>query len=198
MKELKNVAWKPRAVMIASRDHLCINSTINELKGSLLNAACSSAQKGLNPCVYYKNKDQAHKKLSWDPMDIEDLHIAGKEGLFCPYFAMKERLSGADIIMMPYNYLIDQKIRENFDVNFTNSVIIIDEAHNIAKTCEDSSSFSIDTLTLDAALRELNDLKDVIRLNKDQNFESTEEGIEHLQLLTKTFKQFLQHHDFRK
>ena len=33
---------------------------------------------------------------------------------------------------MPYNYLIDEKIRENFEINYNNSIIIFDEAHNIA------------------------------------------------------------------
>jgi regulator of telomere elongation helicase 1 len=52
--------------------------------------------------------------------------------MICPYFANKDRSFGADIIFMPYNYLIDEKIRENFDINFANSCIIFDEAHNVA------------------------------------------------------------------
>ena len=85
----------------------------------------------MNPCMYFKNRDTAQKNLTWDPLDIEDLHKFAKEKLICPYFAMKDRAAGADIIFMPYNYLIDEKIRENFDVNFENSIIIFDEAHNI-------------------------------------------------------------------
>ena len=56
------------------------------------------------------------KKLSWDPYDIEELHQLAKEHQLCPYFANKDRSSGADIIFMPYNYLIDEKIRENFEI----------------------------------------------------------------------------------
>lgn len=33
--------------------------------------------KGLDPCVYYKNRDIAVKKLAWDPIDIEELHKQG-------------------------------------------------------------------------------------------------------------------------
>ena len=65
-------------------------------------------------------------------MDIEELHKIAKEKLVCPYFAMKDRTKGADVIFMPYNYLIDPKIRENFGINFKDSIIIFDEAHNIA------------------------------------------------------------------
>lgn len=51
--------------------------------------------------------------------------------MFCPYYASKDRASAADIIFMPYNYLIDEKIRENYEIDFKNSVIIFDEAHNV-------------------------------------------------------------------
>jgi regulator of telomere elongation helicase 1 len=45
---------------------------------------------------------------------------------------MKDRAAFADVIFMPYNYLINNKIRGNFEINFENSIIIFDEAHNIA------------------------------------------------------------------
>jgi regulator of telomere elongation helicase 1 len=130
-KELANTAYKPRTVLIASRDHLCVNSAVNMNKGFALNAACRSMQKAINPCLYFKNRDSSQKTLKWDPMDIEDLHKEAKSKCFCPYFAMKDRAAGADVIFMPYNYLIDEKIRENFNFKFDNSIIIFDEAHNI-------------------------------------------------------------------
>jgi hypothetical protein len=49
-------------------------------------------------------------------MDIEELHRMTDIHKFCPYYAMKDRIGGADIIFMPYNYLIDEKFRENFDI----------------------------------------------------------------------------------
>lgn len=51
-------------------------------------------------------------------MDIEELHKVGRDMNFCPYYAMKDRAPGADVVFMPYNYLIDEKIRENFEINF--------------------------------------------------------------------------------
>lgn len=74
--------------------------------------------KGLDPCIYYRSRDLAVKKLPWEPLDIEELHKQGLEYMLCPYFANKDRSTGADIIFMPYNYLIDEKIRENFQINY--------------------------------------------------------------------------------
>jgi len=82
-------------------------------------------------------------KLDWEPHPIEELHKIAKEEGFCPYFLSKDRALAADVILMPYNYLIDEKIRENYEVQYSNSVIIIDEAHNIAPCAEDVSSFEL-------------------------------------------------------
>ena len=130
-------------------------------KGSALNAGCQSMQKGLNPCMYFKNREGGQKSLTWDPLDIEELHKHAKEKLFCPYYVNKDRASGADLIFMPYNYLVDEKIRENFEINFENSIMIFDEAHNMVSTCEDTASFSIETKNLEIVSKELTELQDV-------------------------------------
>ena len=70
--------------------------------------------------------------MTWEPLDIEELHEVGKKAMICPYYGNKDRLSGSDIVFMPYNYLIDEKIRENFDIKYENACIIFDEAHNVA------------------------------------------------------------------
>ena len=68
-----NTAYKPRSVVIASRDHLCVNPAVNMNKGYALNAACKSACKAISPCIYYKNKDKP-RKMEWEIQDIEELH----------------------------------------------------------------------------------------------------------------------------
>lgn len=52
------------------------------------------------------------------------------------------------MILMPYNYLIDEEVRERTNISFRNSIVIIDEAHNIAGCSEESSSFDINTTFL--------------------------------------------------
>ena len=56
---------------------------------------------------------------------------------------------------MPYNYLIDPKIRENFKVGYENAIIIFDEAHNVEKVSEDVASFEIGIHQMHAVVGEL-------------------------------------------
>jgi len=54
----------------------------------------------------------------------------------------KERAPSADLILMPYNYMLDESMRPNSNtLSFKNSVIIFDEAHNVPKCAEDAASF---------------------------------------------------------
>ena len=81
--------------------------------------------------------------LSWKPLDIEDLHKIGTAKHYCPYYLERERAGEADIIFMPYNYLVDENLRKTFQIDFKNSIMIIDEAHNIREVAEDVSTFEM-------------------------------------------------------
>ena len=96
--------------------------------------------------------------MPWDPIDIEDLHIYAKAKCICPYYTLKDRAAGADIVFMPYNYLIDEKYRGRFDINYQNSIIIFDEAHNIVSNCEETASLTIQSNNLQSVLAELEDI----------------------------------------
>ena len=51
-------------------------------------------------------------ELRRDVLDIEDLVKMGKKKVFCPYYMARELKRDADIIFMPYNYLLDPKTRK--------------------------------------------------------------------------------------
>ena len=59
---------------------------------------------------------------------------------------------------MPYNYLIDEKIRQNYKIQFDNAILIFDEAHNVAQAQEEVTNFELKARTLQQALAELTGL----------------------------------------
>lgn len=75
---------------------------------------------------------------------------------------------------MPYNYLLDEKIRENFGIEYQNSVIIFDEAHNIAPCIEEVCSFEIKDGYLDKCLVELHTLQEERSQNTDKEWKADE------------------------
>ncbi len=70
--------------------------------------------------------------MNSEPLDIEDLVKLGQSSGPCPYLLSKEMAGSADIVFMPYNYLIDAKNRMGLGkIVWENSVLIFDEAHNL-------------------------------------------------------------------
>ena len=61
----------------------------------------------------------------------------------CPYYLSKEIQGSADIVFMPYNYLVDPEVRKNLSISLTDSVLIFDEAHNLEGICGDAASFDL-------------------------------------------------------
>ncbi len=43
-------------------------------------------------------------------LDIEDLMLTGTRQRMCPYYLARELKSQADVILMPYNYILDIKV----------------------------------------------------------------------------------------
>jgi len=129
--------------------------------------------------------------MTWDPLDIEELHEVGKSAMICPYFANKDRVTGTDIVFMPYNYLIDEKIRENFDIRYENACIIFDEAHNVAQCAEDVTSFELKSKLLEGVVLELQRLQDERKLDDDRTWEASEEDLECLLEISKQFMRYL-------
>lgn len=56
----------------------------------------------------------------------------------------KKVAENADIIFLPYSYLIEPTLRN--EINLNGTIVIIDEAYNVNQVCEDSSSTFIELL----------------------------------------------------
>lgn len=156
MKELKNSPYKDiKAGVFASRTQLCINPQVKGSSNAMYK--CRSLVKN-NGCDYRKN---LHPKMNESDfkkpiLDIEDLGKLGEEFNCCPYYASKELQKGAEIIFLPYNYLLDPKIRDICSIDLKNAIVILDEAHNVEKACEQNACASITTSDLVNAINELN------------------------------------------
>uniref|UniRef100_A0A914QBE4 Helicase ATP-binding domain-containing protein n=1 Tax=Panagrolaimus davidi TaxID=227884 RepID=A0A914QBE4_9BILA len=112
--------------------------------------------------------------------DIEDLVYSLKNLHICPYYASKRILYGdADIVFTPFNYLIDPMIRSSASINLENSIVILDEAHNIEDICRNAASFSFKESELRGAILFFNIFLSRIR----EKFDGTDIGDEQEKIL---------------
>ncbi|CDO96571.1 unnamed protein product [Kluyveromyces dobzhanskii CBS 2104] len=124
---------------LASRKQLCINENVSKLKSDLINDSCADAVKK-HECQFYTNsKDNLTSKQFRDYTfaeinDIEDMVKLGKSLRVCPYYSSRTALAGAEIVTLPYQHLLSFEVRQSLGIDLKDSIVIIDEAHNLMDT----------------------------------------------------------------
>lgn len=167
--ELRSTCYRPVASVVGSRDQTCINDDLRQIKGRGKNIKCTElVQK--NKCPFFNKQDKTQvvnlknriveKK---EILDIEELTERGSDCNVCPYFTMKMLNDQADVLIMPYNYLTDKNIRDNYASKLKNSILIFDEAHNIEKAAEEGASVNMSSNDLNGALKELEQIQKSLR-----------------------------------
>lgn len=160
-----------RSVSLASRQSYCINASVKKLRNNaMINEQCLELQKSKakstkkddeknvtksqklsnKSCPFFKKNLEKLRNLSLTKvMDIEELVKVGVQEKSCPYYSSRAAVSDSQLIFVPYQILFNKSTREQCGIELKDSIVIIDEAHNL-----------IDAITqIHTASVTLNDLK---------------------------------------
>ena len=75
---------------------------------------------------------QRYPDTNHEPLEIEQLVRLGTARGPCPFYLAREMTRNAELVFMPYNYLIDGRTRAGLSMlSLENAVLIFDEAHNV-------------------------------------------------------------------
>ena len=166
IQELQKTCYRPRNAIISSRDQMCVNELIKGFHGHTLNMKCQFAQKK-NQCRYFKGKNNLNMTWSaYDGKTVEELKDIAKKIKFCPFFFERDKSIHSDLIFLPYNYIFDPSIKKRMKIQMNNSILIVDEAHNIQEVCNDAVSKDFDTNMIDEVLSDLKSLKIFLEENQ--------------------------------
>ncbi|NXE88663.1 RTEL1 helicase, partial [Menura novaehollandiae] len=158
INELKNTVYRPKICVLGSREQLCIHPEVKRQEGNHMQIYMCRMKVMARACHFYNNVEEksTEKELIESIMDIEDLVKNGNKHRACPYYLSRSLKQQADIIFMPYNYLLDSKSRKSHNLDLKGTVVILDEAHNVEKLCEESSSFDLTPYDLASAMDAIN------------------------------------------
>ncbi|PIO68622.1 DEAD2 domain protein [Teladorsagia circumcincta] len=100
-------------------------------------------------CHYYNNWDRTPRETldnlfteSGNIPDIEDMVAIGEKHKICPFYRCRQMQETAELVLSPYNYIIDPQLRKTHKVDLSGSIVIFDEAHNL-----DNSSQAFGSMT---------------------------------------------------
>uniref|UniRef100_A0A8C4QQN9 Regulator of telomere elongation helicase 1 homolog n=1 Tax=Eptatretus burgeri TaxID=7764 RepID=A0A8C4QQN9_EPTBU len=120
--ELGHTSYRPRTCVLGSREQFCIHPEVAKHESNHVKVFDSV-------CTFFY-----------------DLRILGdlcSPVMICPYYLSRELKQNADLLFMPYNYLLDPKSRKAHGIDLQGSIVIFDEAHNIEQMCEEVASFDL-------------------------------------------------------
>lgn len=181
INELKKTNYKyVKSVVLGSRDQLCINPDVQKLQDNATKLRVCRHKVTTRSCPFHLNYDTKMTRSEYQDtpvMDIEDLGKLGKKFVCCPYYAAKTLKGKADIVFMPYNYLVDAKSRKAHGVELEGNVVIFDEAHNIEGMCEESMSFQLLSSDLALCIKEITHAAD-LKQQKETEAAAGVEGVD--------------------
>ncbi|EFP12608.1 hypothetical protein CRE_29819 [Caenorhabditis remanei] len=170
--ELNRTEYKwVKTTILGSREHFCINQKVKKIKESNRQSHVCRGLVSKRACHYYNKfdamtTDKMNEVLDkGDAMDIEDFVKLGTQNSLCPYFMSRQRSETAELILLPYNYIIDPKMRRRYKLDLKNSIVIFDEAHNLESICESNASAELSSTNIALCIEEL---KKVLALLVDE------------------------------
>uniref|UniRef100_A0A2K6M0J9 Regulator of telomere elongation helicase 1 n=1 Tax=Rhinopithecus bieti TaxID=61621 RepID=A0A2K6M0J9_RHIBE len=136
---------RPKVCVLGSREQLCIHPEVKKQESNHMQIHLCRRKVASRSCHFYNNVEEKslEQELASPILDIEDLVKSGSKHRVCPYYLSRNLKQQADIVFMPYNYLLDAKNRRAHSIDLKGTVVIFDEAHNVEKMCEESASFDL-------------------------------------------------------
>jgi regulator of telomere elongation helicase 1 len=161
VRELKNTSYAPKICILGSRQQLCVHPRVSQESGSVQNNMCRTLCASRS--CKFKNNNEIHQRQQGQQggagaglgmMDIEELANMGRSQSLCPFFLSRDAMGSADLVLMPYNYLLDASVRATLQIKWERAVLIFDEAHNVEDVAASSASFDISTADIASWLEE--------------------------------------------
>lgn len=168
VRELRNTRYRPKHAVLGSRELMCVNPKVKTSGSTSSDVDRGCAKLGKDRKCRFRNNlegfvapsDESRGNVggggggcggggggeAQQPvLDVEDLVTLGKKRSICPFYYTRSHVKDAELVLVPYNYLFDKDARTSAlsDIDFTGSVLIFDEAHNLEGFASESASFDL-------------------------------------------------------
>ncbi|MEW6748121.1 MAG: ATP-dependent DNA helicase [Candidatus Micrarchaeota archaeon] len=154
-----------RAVDLVGRANCCIDPNLTGLDHDAFHTLCAKKRKN-KECVFYSNARGYDRRGEYKADELfnavladygvaknhHDMITLGRKQAACPYEWLLKLGEKSEVIIADYHHLMNPHIRDVFlnkvKKRIEDSIIVIDEAHNLAQRVRDSLSSRMGTFTL--------------------------------------------------
>jgi hypothetical protein len=119
-----SVAYEEGSLSVG--DVLVSVNGIDVSRGHTILSVSERIRESENPLVL----DAYSRESGATDLDVDEY----SEESACPYYLSKILSKSADLVFCPYNYILDPDIRSAMELGIQNTIVILDEAHNVEDT----------------------------------------------------------------
>ncbi len=138
---------------LIGKRNLCL---IDDIDRDNFYEACKILREN-NMCKFYKKS----KELELSARKVDELLKMSRKFEVCPYEMAMKNVRKSKVIIGNFHHVFNNSISQYFfsrgDIDLSNSVLIIDEAHNLPGIISDVYSKTLSLRTLKAAIKEASD-----------------------------------------
>lgn len=144
-------------VALASREHLCLHEKCRELTASDAVETCRLLRRE-DKCRYLWDLEDTPSEFPSNILSIQTLVKLGRKERLCPYSVARRAAGEADVVVAPYQYIFNVKVREQSKLEVKGKTLIFDEAHNADKVGVEVLSSRLSEKSLKSAKEELDEI----------------------------------------
>jgi Rad3-related DNA helicase len=140
---------------VECRQHLCLNEKCRKLSALDASEACRLLKEA-KQCPY--KTESGLSSFIPKVLSIKKLKKQGRTRRVCPYFLARSVAENCTLIVAPYQYIFNEKIRSSIKLELNNKILIFDEAHNADQISQDVLSDTLSERSLNIAKKELEEV----------------------------------------
>lgn len=151
-----------QAADFIGKKHMCLQAGVDQLPNGEFHDYCRDLRKK-EQCEFFLNiknkilRDMTLREVT-TPLHVEELVTLCRDNALCPYELAALVGKKSKVIVGDYYHILSPSIRksllERLGKNLSDCIIIFDEAHNLPDRCRDLLTISLNSLTVDRALKE--------------------------------------------
>lgn len=155
LKKIKNLPRNVDALVIEARARLCIKDLDQNLRKDheAFSILCSELKKQ-GKCEYYNKALSRNLKIP-QICGVKDVIKVCKDNGVCPYEVIKENICKSRIVIANYNYVLMPYLIRNLNVDFKNSILVVDEAHNLPELAVNTEGEKVTIRGLEETILEM-------------------------------------------
>jgi len=140
-----------------SKQAMCPRPESEQMNARAFGEFCQTAMME-GTCKYYENDDEpAFRALGQDIHHVEEAVQLSEQETVCPYKALTEVAQIADVVVLDYNHFFSDLLNvtlDRFQTSLEDSILVIDEAHNLPDRIRSHLTWHLTPRTLDDAAAE--------------------------------------------